>query len=167
MSGMRCFVTVATVLGLGALVLSACGSDGAATSTPLPSGPSSLVGAMLSFSNCMRAHGVPNFPDPDSKGVFPPGSLRQLGVSSAMAKSALDDCKTLLPGQTTAPSLGSPATSTQLLRFSACMRTHGVPNFPDIGVAKKVSLAQINQRSPQFIDATRVCSKLLPHPATG
>jgi hypothetical protein len=169
MSSMRRFVTAATVPGLCVLVLSACGSNGATTNTitQSPASLSSQVRAMLSFSTCMRAHGVRNFPDPNSKGVFPPGSLRQLGVGSVTAESALSDCKSLLPGNTTAPSVGSPATSTQLLRFSACMRTHGVPNFPDIGPGKKVSLAQINQQSPQFIDATRACSTLLPHGGAG
>jgi hypothetical protein len=164
---MQRFITVATMLGLCVLVLSACGSKGAATNTTTASSLSSLVRATLDFSHCMRTHGVPNFPDPDSKGVFPPGSLHQLGVSSATAESALGDCKSLLPSQKTAPSVGSPATSTQLLRFSACMRTHGVPNFPDIGPSKKVSLRKINQQSPQFIQATHVCSTRLPHPGGG
>ncbi len=72
-----------------ALVAAACGGSpgshaaqldstttqpAAASSSPNAGGsPSSrsLTSQPLAFSHCMRSHGVPNFPDPDSSGVWP------------------------------------------------------------------------------------------------
>jgi hypothetical protein len=51
-------------------------------------------------------------------------------------------------------------------KFSACMRTHGVPNFPDPdgeGVITIHSGMGIDPNSPKFISARATCSKLLPN----
>ena len=53
--------------------------------------------AMLRFAECMRAHGVPNFPDPSGDGRFPLGSLRAIGPSSPLVSSAFKTCASLEP----------------------------------------------------------------------
>ena len=60
------------------------------------------------------------------------------------------------------------ATTTQngLLAFSNCMRSNGMPNFPDpqrfIGGNVKLTLRQFSAGSPQFQAAISACNHLLP-----
>lgn len=51
-------------------------------------------------------------------------------------------------------------------RFSVCMRSHGLPTFPDPngqGVIQLGSGSGLDPRSPQFQAAQRACRKLLPN----
>ena len=65
--------TLLALAGFGcALALAACGASappGAATATNASADASSHYSTQLKFSQCMRSHGVPDFPDP----TFPPG----------------------------------------------------------------------------------------------
>ena len=53
-----------------------------------------------------------------------------------------------------------------LLKFSQCMRGHGVPNFPDPPASGQPPPAPkdagINPKSPQFLAAARACQHVLP-----
>lgn len=110
------------------LALTACGSS-SSTSTSASSGYSQAV----KFSGCMRAHGVPNFPDPTTSGS---GIQLRVGPSSGVDprspafRSAQQACAKLLPG-------GGPPTQLSArdrqaaLTFARCMRAHGEPDFPD------------------------------------
>jgi hypothetical protein len=98
----------------------------------------------------MRSHGVPNFPDPDSKGMPGQADPQHLGVSSSEYQAAEQACQHLLP---TGGSLQTqtqqcllfgdcPQTLLQQLltverMYAQCMRTHGVPNWPDPTVGAK------------------------------
>ena len=56
--------------------------------------------------------------------------------------------------------------ATQGRKFSACMRSHGVSNFPDPngqGVIQISSGTGINPGSPVFASARSACQKLLPN----
>ncbi len=116
----------------------AVGSPSAATST----GSASAV----AYSACMRSHGVPNFPDPDSvSGAVPKVDARQLGVGAPQLQAAQTACQPLYPengGSIEAQteqcmSTGNcpPALVQQVLslerNFSVCMRSHGLPHWPD------------------------------------
>jgi hypothetical protein len=95
------------------------------------SGPSAGAPGALAFARCMRANGVPNFPDPTPGGGF----AFQAAVSSPALKGAQAKCQKLLPGGGP-PGPGSkthPSAQTlgKLLKIAECMRTHGVPQFPD------------------------------------
>ena len=62
--------------------------------------------------------------------------------------------------------------TSQFLRFSQCMRSHGVPNFPDPtpangGVGLKLNGTGINTQSPQFLAAQRACQSLQPRGKNG
>jgi len=54
-----------------------------------------------------------------------------------------------------------------LLPFSRCMRSHGVPNFPDPSTIAPRALKAIAQHlaanNPRFTAATRACNHLLPN----
>jgi hypothetical protein len=52
------------------------------------------------------------------------------------------------------------------VKFAACMRKHGVPNFPDPNGQGQVSIKSgsgIDPRSPKFQAAQQTCQKLLPN----
>ncbi len=73
-------------------------------------------------------------------------------------------------GSTLAPTgaSSSPAGASQhsLLAFAACMRSEGVPDFPDpdgSGALPKRRVAQLAVDSPGFVPAHRACAHLLPN----
>jgi hypothetical protein len=103
-----------------ALALAACGGSGS-----LGSGSGSNGKALaIEFANCMRAHGVPQFPDPGQAA----GNV--VDVQAPAVKSAEETCDKLEPNN---PEPAGPSESRKLaaVRFARCMRAHGVPNFPD------------------------------------
>jgi hypothetical protein len=75
------------------------GSSGPGSSGPGSSGPGQRSSGAFSFAfaTCMRAHGVPNFPDPDGQaGQLGPGS--GIDPGSSRFQSALNGpCKSLAP----------------------------------------------------------------------
>jgi hypothetical protein len=80
----------------------------------------------VKFAECVRAHGVPHFPDPDASGNFNFG----VDVSEAVFTAAVNACKALQPPG----SLSGKRSTTQqsaALRFAQCVRVNGVPDFPD------------------------------------
>jgi hypothetical protein len=80
----------------------------------------------VKFAECVRAHGVPHFPDPGTSGDINFG----VDVSKQVFTSAVNACKSLEPPG----ALSSHRSATQqsaALRFAACVRAHGVPDFPD------------------------------------
>lgn len=153
----------ATILGamaLTGLLATACGSDSSSSTTGKSTRPSSAV----AYSACMRSHGVPRFPDPDSKGNFQ-ADPEQLGVSSTRYQASEQACQHLLP---TGGSLQQqtnlclwfgdcpPALLQQLMdierKYAQCMRSHGVPRWPDPTIGKgrpvfDVSAAGIDPQS--------------------
>lgn len=129
---------------------------------------------MLAFSRCMRLQGVPNFPDPDpSTDNVKVTAAEQLGVSSSQLQSAETACQHLLP-----PGANDqfPPAEVQLLlpgmlSFSQCMRTHGLPGFPDPTVDSEgrpefpvsdAGFTHDQTRSPQFDAAMRQCEHAMP-----
>ena len=122
------------------LLAAACGGSPSSTG----SGGSSNAGGstnsqstssqMLPFARCVRSHGVPNFPDPSGNGKFP--TAQQLGVGSSQYQAAENACQSLLPSGTNDqyPAAEVPLLLSSMLKFSQCMRSHGVPNWPDPAV---------------------------------
>jgi hypothetical protein len=52
---------------------------------------------MTRFAACMRSHGVPGFPDPNSKGFFSPGSIQKIDPGSPPVTRAFRSCVSLEP----------------------------------------------------------------------
>jgi hypothetical protein len=85
-------------------------------------------GDSLKLAACIRSHGVANFPDPNSSGVI---SGANIDPSSAQFQAAMRKCRKYL-GKGGAPTPAQQAQAqAQALKFSGCMRSHGVPSFPD------------------------------------
>lgn len=111
------------------LCVAACGGSG-------PSGGSATSAKSgfaqgLKFSRCMRANGVPNFPDPQAGGgiEISPGS--GLHPQSPAFQAAQKTCGKLLPGGGPGTRRPTAAQFTAALAFAKCMRSHGLPHFPD------------------------------------
>lgn len=112
------------VIGCAA-ALAACGSSKGNSSSG--AGPRFADG--VKFADCMRSHGVPNFPDPSSGGgiQLPPGTNPQ----SPTFRSAQSACVKLMPGPGGPLGHDSEARKLQLLHLAQCMRRHGISTFPD------------------------------------
>lgn len=116
----------------------------------------------LAFSKCMRSHGDPSFPDPGPGGAFP-NDNGSLDKSSPQFKKAQAACKDFELG-------GPPPAATlqehykKLLKYSACMRAHGMPKFPDPVLEKDGvgTTGETDVKSPQFKAAHEACKSLMP-----
>jgi hypothetical protein len=121
----------ATVIAVAGMALLVCGCGGANSSSTTSTESAQTSGA-LAFSDCMRSHGVPNFPDPDSTGQIPKNEVIPL-ASSPQFRVATSACNHLLPN-TGAPTSTHAEVQTALngmVRFAGCMRSHGVQDWPD------------------------------------
>jgi hypothetical protein len=139
------------------------------TTTGSESPDSSSSADPAAYSACMRKNGVPKFPDPDSEGRLrlKAGPGTGIDPESAQFKAAAKACQKLAPK---APSPAQQAADRErMLEFSACMRKHGVPRFPDptfnpdgSGGLKIGKDSGVDPNSPQFKEAEKACQKLLP-----
>jgi hypothetical protein len=152
------------------LLAAGCGGGGSprvasvASSTTAANKPQSLT----SYSACMRSHGVPSFPDPDSGGVIQKGPVvAARSVNPSRFDAASTACGRLFPaGPGGAPPTIPRADRVDYLKAAACMRRHGIPNFPDPtfqnnGVKFNIP-SSINPNSPQVVHALPICRKLIP-----
>jgi hypothetical protein len=155
-----------------ALVTAACGSGASGSS---PSAGSSQAGGTtnyqkdLAYAQCMRSHGVPDFPDPSSNGVF---AINGINLESGTGKAAEQACRHLLPGGGQMSQAQQQQRLDELLKLARCMRSHGVPDFPDptdTNGQPRLNLkgTGIDRNSPQFQSAQRACQSLQPVPAGG
>jgi hypothetical protein len=160
-----------------AVALAACGTAHS-TGYHNPHYPYGAPNVPISMSRCMRANGVPNFPDPregpNGGGVGWPGGgpvmistdvLLIMGqrIAGPVVASAAKTCKEYM-----APA-GPPPALTESQRQAAiaeaeCMRTHGLPNFPDptfSGPSRQLNLPPgLNPESPAVEQAAKACGLL-------
>ena len=161
----------------GAAVIAACAVallSAACSGSPSSASPggSSSTGAnspALAYARCVRGHGVPNFPDPGSGGQFSKTTLEQLSASNSQYQTATQTCAHLLPaeGGPTAAELRQQWNG--MASFARCMRSHGVPNWPDPmpyppdpSRATFILPASI-QPVPQTISKMDECLRLVPN----
>jgi hypothetical protein len=116
-------------------VISGCGSSSPAATSPRSGGNSTLAHAQkgVKFAECMRSHGVSNFPDPGASGKLTIDAVANgssLDTSTPAFTQAISACKALEPAGFT----GSKRSSQQqqaALKFAQCIRANGVKDFPD------------------------------------
>jgi hypothetical protein len=147
-----------------ALLAAACGSSPSAgvaqlgTTTTQSSSATrrSTYDQAVAFARCVRAHGVPLWPDPDSSGAFEKSALspNQLGVGSSQIASAERACRSLLPTYTATP---QPHVLAQAVTFSRCMRTHGATTFPDPESNGAIVIPHAMENSPTYLAALHFC----------
>jgi hypothetical protein len=173
----RPVLPVAVAVFSSALVLAACGSSGKSGG----GSGSAIASAGIKYADCMRAHGVPNFPDPISAG----GGVQlssEVNTQSPAFQSAQSACQKLLPGGLPGRGDGSATRIEQGVKLAACMRAHGLSSFPDptssppstpprpdttvlFGPEGAFSMTASMVQSPAFKQAAARCG--FPLPATG
>lgn len=176
----RAVLAYGGLVGLS-LLAAACGSSPAghvaqlgpaATRTSTSSANAPVASASetseVAFARCMRSHRVPNWPDPGSNGTFDKSKLttQQLGAGPAQVQAAQRACNHLLPNGGSGPNAARlQQMKAQGLQFSRCVRSHGVPSFPDPGGSGRIpdpASVGIDQGSPKFRAANRACGEYRP-----
>jgi hypothetical protein len=156
----------AAALACLAMLTAACGSGDPTSSAGSPGG--SGKASALAYSECMRAHGIAKFPDPNSQGGIDisggPGSA--IDPQSPQFKAADQACRKLMPGSNLSPAQQA-ANEARALRYSQCMRSHGIADFPDPngqgGIAiKSQPGSDLDPNNPRFRTANNACQHLMP-----
>lgn len=154
--------------GGGSQPISAGGSSSPQAHTSL-----GMAGVTVQLSQCMRAHGLPNFPDPNSEGQV---TLNGVDPQSASFEAAQRACAKYEPNGGKPPTAAQQqAMVAQALKFSECMRSHGVAGFPDPKISDnggRVSISiriqagsggsSLDPSSPTFQKAQKACQLLAP-----
>jgi hypothetical protein len=146
------------------LLMAGCGSG-----QSVSAGGASEAGAPQSaryvdavkFARCMRAHGVPQFPDPQNPGGFSSSALDALNASSPAFISATSTCDRLLPNEGQPTSAEFEQALINGVKVARCMRIHGV-NFPDPGVQGShltLDLTNVNTNGPKFKAVGALCER--------
>ena len=149
-------------LAVCAIALTACGSSSK------PSSAGSAGTQALKYADCMRANGVPSFPDPGSNSALP-------NPASPAFRAAVKSCAKLQPAGLHLG--GPPAPSAAELRaaraFARCMRAHGLSHFPDplttygpgftLGRGEYFpDISTTELQSPAFGQSAKACGVQLP-----
>jgi hypothetical protein len=137
------------------------GSSAPASGTSDGSGKAKDSGtpkSLLAHAECMRSHGVPDFPDPGPIHIDVK-THPDLDPASPRFVAARRACASLEPGGTTGVTV-SPQLQAAALAYSACMRLHGYPKFGDPifdSRGEHVSINGIDTESAQFQNADTLC----------
>ena len=147
-------------LAATAVLAAACGGSGSAPTTAAQT----AYQKMLAYSQCMRAHGEPGFPDPQ-----PDGNLLINGrqdLNGALMSSAQKACQHLMPKNKPMTAAQQRQVTAQALKFVACMRSHGIagmadPNVSANGISVRIPNG-LKPNSPVLQAAQQACRKLVP-----
>jgi hypothetical protein len=119
----------------------------------------------LKYSQCMRAHGIADFPDPSAGGgiqLSGGGPNSDLNPGNPTFVASQHACHKYSPFQQPTAQQQAQAQA-RALALVACMRKNGVPNFPDPqflsgGRAIEKITAGVDPSSPTFQAALQKCS---------
>jgi len=167
--------TTAAAVALGSLA-AACGGGSdtngvaqigstqatTASSSSSSGSPSDRRGILVAFSACMRRHGVPDFPDPKAVGHGYGLTIGNEMANSPQFKNAEQVCKKLLPNGGTPTAQEQAKQLQEALKYAACMRAHGMPDYPDPKVHDGAIEMGEAPDSPQFKIAQKACQHLAP-----
>jgi len=170
---------LAVTVGL-LLLTAACRSGTSSTSTSPTSGTSSSgtggVSAAygsdkLGLARCLRAHGVPNYPDPNASGQEPPNG-KEL-IRSPQGQAAVGACSSWGNRISNDVAAQNQVVMGEYVRFAECMRAHGLPDFPDpvhaegrVEFMLSASQDGFDPHSPQVLAKAHHCESVLP-PGSG
>ena len=151
-------------LAAAAALVAACGggdSHDAASSSPNAASVQSSEQSGIRYASCIRAHGVPDFPD----SAVVSGGLLDINIPASFKddprfQSAEQACRRDLPGGT------APVKHVNLakeLAFSRCMRSHGITDFPDPSADGTFDINVASTTTPQFDAAAQACQSTGVH----
>jgi hypothetical protein len=135
----RILAATGVIVAIAATGATGCGALGVGAKpsgslTPAARSSSPGPAAYRQAAQCIRQHGVPDFPDPTQnpqtgKWDLPPGTRKPPRSVMAACKALLDR----LPetrGRESPPPL-TPAQMVKARQWAQCMRQHGLPDWPD------------------------------------
>jgi len=166
-----CAGPLAGALVAAALIAGCSGSSGGGvaqlnTSTTAKSAAKSKQKpSALAWAQCMRSHGMPDFPDPRASGGFSvPSSIS----SSPAFERGWNDCRSLSPTGQVSASQENAALAFGV-KLAQCMQENGVPNYPDPkeGFNGSISVGPssgTDTNSPAFQRAEKKCGSPLAGP---
>ena len=137
----RCAFSLAALAAVSVLV-SGCGGGGGSSGVANVATSGTTTTAQnrpIAFPRCMRAHGVPNYPDAGKP------TAQQLGMSQSEFDRRASACTYLLPHGGVAQETAQQK-RIQLadeLSFARCMRSHGVARFPDPNAQAQLSVEMV------------------------
>jgi hypothetical protein len=159
-SALTAAMTALVILVAGCVSIPARAGD---TSSPTANPQSTYTQDALAYARCLRSHGVPNFPDPQTDGTFPKASIP--AGSGPKITAANRTCGGLLPARGTGQVV-STKDQQDYIKAAACMRSHGISNFPDPVFADgNVNFpipSSISTTSTEFTSARAICARLIP-----
>jgi hypothetical protein len=157
-------VRALALVGVSGLTLAASACGGSSSANVAQVGTTSANHPRAhdpqAFSACMRNHGVPTFPDPDTDGtIHVPSSIDDRVPT---VRAAYRACRSLAPSEGSITGQGDVLRQDQLLAFARCMRSHRVPAFPDPQVVNgHINIpdthGQIDPSSPIVTAAIAAC----------
>jgi hypothetical protein len=160
-AGLRRAGVLTAALAGTALLAAACGGGG-------PAGESTAYQTtyqkQLGYAQCMRAHGLPGFPDPQSNGTFNSTRANGSDFVGPRFQSADRACAHLEGPAETAAQFQRDVRGA--LRYAACMRAHGIAGFQATVQGNRIGMGiqgpGTEMNSPLFLSAQRACRKLVP-----
>jgi|HubBroStandDraft_1064217.scaffolds.fasta_scaffold238667_2 hypothetical protein len=183
---------LALLAAAAAIVLGGCGGSTApsvaniaTTSTPTtPRGTSGsngssttatgkdATGFLVEWAACMRSHGDPNQTDPTVDNHYGINITIPLSAPAALSDEVhggTAPCNQYLAAASNAlkaehPAPPAPSNDATGVRYAACMRANGVPNYPD-PTGNRTNLRGIDMNSPFFIRANKLCGTQIGAPA--
>ncbi len=163
-SALRRTAAMSAALALAVLATGCGSSNGPSSSTTSSRGPQAMA---LAYTQCMRNHGIHDFPDPTTPpggGVAfqingGPGS--DLNQNNPTFQTASQACRTFSPGGQQAPSASTKQIAEEV-RWARCLRAHGVAGFPDPNSNGAIDSAKFDPASLAFQKASAACKSLQP-----
>jgi hypothetical protein len=144
-----------------AAAVSGCQSGGAGSLTGQSAGTAPPAGSQeqtatleRQYSQCMREHGVPNFPDPIiSDGNVSYGQDDSIKSNPHLAEAS-EACKSIQERISSQPGgknwNPTAADRQKLAAFAKCVREHGVPEWPDANADGSFTLTpKLEDEDPQ------------------
>jgi hypothetical protein len=116
---------------MAALIASTCVAIAAQAGAD-PGGGGASQEQATKYSECMRANGVADFPNPNADGLIAYGGV---SVSKATWTNAVGACVHLEPADW-GDAGRTPQQQGAALAFARCVRDNGVPDFPDPATAQ-------------------------------
>jgi hypothetical protein len=158
----------AALVGL-VLMGAGCGgskSPGNAAGAGAGGSSSGAVAKFEAYSQCMRSHGIRDFPDPTTS----PGGGVGISVSGGPGsdlhrnnprfKAANQACRSLEPGGSATPAQSAQKVAAEV-KWAQCMRTHGLPGFPDPNGQGAFDRNKFDESTPAFQSASKACQALM------
>jgi hypothetical protein len=154
-------LSIALAAVTGAVAIAACGSSSKATSTAA-SGASGASPQGIKYADCMRSHGVPTFPDPNTDGSvnLPP----DINPDAPAFQAAQQACASLQPNANGPWPAITAAQQKSFVANAQCMRKRGVPNFPDPvfapggqGIGYNVSPGSLAYEAQGILQTSKAC----------